>query len=175
MINFVLSVIFCTIPDTIYYYLMIKNIKNLKSSKKLYLLIFIGYILFNMLLSYNLYLYLLFDIYIYFALKILAKSKINDFFVVILTDFYYVLTSTICYFAIPNYLIAFVINKILMFMPLIFKNKLRNLYVLYTRMWNRDREVEQPVKSITIRNICIVLLNSLIVILYYCLLYIINS
>lgn len=170
-----LSIIFCTIPDTIYYYLMIKNIKNLKSSKKLYLLIFVGYIFIYMVFQYNLYLYLVFYIYIYWILKLLFKSKINDFFLMLFVDFYYIILSIICYFLIPNYFLAYLLNKILLFIPLIFKNKLRKMYILYTKMWNRNREVKQPLKSITLRNICVVLLNITIVILNFCLLYLLNK
>ena len=164
MINFVLSLIFCTIPDTIYYAMFISIAKNKNFNKKLYFLIFIGYIIFNMICVYNLYLYLLFYLYIYFALKIIYKSQINDFFLIVFIDFYYLILSSLCYFLVPNYLIAYLINKILLFFPLIFKDKLKKLYSIYTKLWNKNKEAKQPIKSITLRNISLVLLNVIIVI-----------
>lgn len=164
MINFVLSLIFCTIPDTIYYAMFISVTKNKNFNKKLYFLIFIGYIIFNMICVYNLYLYLLFYLYIYFALKIIYKSQINDFFLIVFIDFYYLILSSLCYFLVPNYLIAYLINKILLFFPLIFKDKLKKLYIIYTKLWNKNKEAKQPIKSITLRNISLVLLNVIIVI-----------
>lgn len=164
MINFVLSLIFCTIPDTIYYAMFISIAKNKNINKKLHFLIFIGYIIFNMICVYNLYLYLLFYLYIYFALKIIYKSQINDFFLIVFIDFYYLILSSLCYFLVPNYLIAYLINKILLFAPLIFKDKLKKLYSIYTKLWNKNKEAKQPIKSITLRNISLVLLNVIIVI-----------
>lgn len=171
MINFVLSLIFCTIPDTIYYAMFISVTKNKNFNKKLYFLIFIGYILNFMVFQYNLYLYLIFYIYIYLVLKILFKSKINDFFLTIFLDIYYILLSIICYFLIPNYFIAYLLNKIFLFVPLIFKDKLKKLYSIYTKLWNRNKEAKQPIKSITLRNISLVLLNTIIVISDILLLY----
>lgn len=164
MINFLIGILFAAIPDSLYYYLLIKNIKEKKHSLSLYLSIFSCYLLFNMVLTYNLYLYLLYIVFIYFSLKIIYKSKINDFFLILFIDTYFILISILCYFLIPNYAIALIINKILLFLPLLFKEKLIYLYKFYNKMWNRNREVEQPIKSLTLRNISIVVLNIMIIV-----------
>lgn len=165
MIYFLISILLGAIPDVLYYYLWLKNIKEIKDKKfLLFLIILIGYVVIFMILRYNLYLYLIFYLYIYFGLKVLYKSKINDFFLMLFIDVYYILISILCFFLIPNYAIALILNKILLFMPLIFKNKVIKMYKSYCKMWNRNREVKQPIKSLTLRNISLVILNLVITI-----------
>src|SRR5699024_10308396 len=125
----------------------------------------IGYVVIFMILRYNLYLYLIFYLYIYFSLKVLYKSKINDFFLVLFIDVYYILISILCFFLMTNYAIALILNKIVLFIPLIFKNKVIKMYKSYCKMWKRDREIKQPIKSLTFRNISLVILNLIIVVL----------
>ena len=165
MIYFLVSILLGAIPDVLYYYLWLKNIKEIKDKKiLLFLIILIGYVIIFMILRYNFYLYLIFYLYIYFNLKFIYKSKINDFFLMLFIDVYYILMSILCFFLIPNYAIALILNKILLFMPLIFKKKVVKLYKSYCEMWDRNREAKQPIKSLTLRNISLVILNLVITI-----------
>ena len=165
MIYFLVSILLGAIPDVLYYYLWLKNIKEIKDKKfLLFLIILIGYVVIFMILRYNFYLYLIFYLYIYFNLKFIYKSKINDFFLMLFIDVYYILMSILCFFLIPNYAIALILNKILLFIPLIFKKKVVKMYKSYCKMWNRNREVKQPIKSLTLRNISLVILNLVITI-----------
>ena len=165
MIYFLVSILLGAIPDVLYYYLWLKNIKEIKDKKfLLFLIILIGYVVIFMILIYLFYLYLIFYLYIYFNLKFIYKSKINDFFLMLFIDVYYILMSILCFFLIPNYAIALILNKILLFIPLIFKKKVVKMYKSYCKMWNRNREVKQPIKSLTLRNISLVILNLVITI-----------
>lgn len=176
MLNFIVSLIFGAGIDSLYYYLYISKIKNIKNNNLiLYILIFIGYVILYMLLQYKLYLYLIFYIYIYIILKYIYKSQINDFFITIFLDLYFIIISILCYFLIPNYLVALLIDKIMLFIPLIFINKIKKLYKFYCKLWNRNREAKMPIKSLTLRNISLFLLNILILASDLLLVHLINS
>lgn len=176
MMYFLISLLLGAIPDVLYYYLYITKIKDIKSKKIiLFILMFLNYIIFNMILRYNLYLYLLYDIMMFMFIKLLYKSEINDFFLVLFIDIYYIFLSSFCFFLIPNYAIALLASKIFMFLPLIYKNKIMNLYKSYCKMWNRNDNAKYPIKSLTLRNISLISLNAIVIILDFFLLYIINK
>lgn len=176
MINVILSLILGAGLDSLYYFLYIVKIKNIKTKKfMLYLGIFLGYVLLFMILRYNLYLYLVFYLYIYLMLKIFYKSKVIDFFLLIFIDFYVLLVSIACFYLIKNYAIALIINKIVIFIPLIFKDKLKQFYDLNYKMWNRDDKKKTPIKSLTLRNIFLMVFNIFIVINYIILLILVKK
>lgn len=167
-----ISLILGILPEALYYYLYIKNIKEIKTKKLiLFVSIFIIHVLSMFLLRHNFYMYILYDIALYLLIKVMFKSKINDFFLIIFLEVYYYLISCICFFLINNYILAFIINRILMFMPLLFKNKLIKLYRDYKMMWNRNDNKNYPIKSLTLRNISLITTNILIILAYITLLY----
>ena len=176
MIYFLISILLGAIPDVLYYYLYITKIKEIKSRRMiLFILMLLNYIIFNMILRYNLYLYLLYDVMMFTLIKLLYKSEINDFFLVLFIDIYYIFLSSSCFFLIPNYAVALLASKIFMFLPLIYKNKIINLYKSYCKMWNRNDNAKYPIKSLTLRNISLISLNAIVIILDFFLLYIINK
>lgn len=176
MINFVLSLLLGAIPDTLYYYLYLTRIKDIKNRRLvLFLLILAGYILFFMIIRFNLYLYLAFYVYLYLVLKfVIKKADITDFFLLLFIDVYCMGISAILYFSISNYFLALIISKILIFVPLIFKDKLKKLYQTYRKLWNKSNNKERKTKSITLRNISLIILNVIIVLTYLFILYTIN-
>ena len=170
--NFIMNMILGVIPDILYFYLYIKEIKNIKKKKVIFIiLLFVSYMITNILVTYNFYIYILFDILLFFIIKWFYKSQINDFFLIIILDLYLFICSIISYFLIPNYFVAFIIYRILLFAPLIFKNKIKNIYEQYCKLWNRH-DNKSKIKSITIRNIVLIMLNLSIIILYFSLFYI---
>ena len=176
MVNLILSLVLGAGIDSLYYFLYISKIKEIGKKKLLlYFGIFTVYIITNMINQYNFKLYLLFDILIYLLLKFKYKGKINDFFLLIFIDSYMLLVSIICFFLIENYVIALILAKICMFSPLILKNKLKRLYRFNYIMWDRNREYKMPIKSLTLRNICITTFNVFIVINYVILLILIKK
>lgn len=165
MINLIVSILLGAGLDGLYYYLYIIKIKGIKSKRLLlYFLIFIGYVVLFMVLRYNLYLYLIFYLYVYLILKFIYKSQINDFFIAVFLDIFYISISTCCFFLIKNYIIALIIDKILLFIPLLFSNKLKNIYDKYCNFWNRNHKIKQPIKSLTLRNLSLTLFNLIILI-----------
>lgn len=174
MINFIISILLGVIPDVLYYFLMIKNVKNTNNKNILFfVLLTIIYIISNVLVTYNFYFYLIFDVVIYLVLKLLYKSKINDFFFVIVLDLYLALSSTFAYLIFENYYLAFFIYRLLLIIPLFFTNKIKNLYINYSKVWNRHND-NRKIKSITVRNIVLVILHTMVIAFYLILSYIIN-
>lgn len=174
MFYFIISLLLGVLPDILYYYLYLKEIKNIKSNKMLFVfLIFVFYMISNILIVYNFYIYIIFDIAIYWIMKFLYKSQINDIFLIFFIELYMIIISTFSFYMIPYYYVAFIIYRILMFLPLIFKNKIKKMYKIYNSLWNRH-DKKNKIKSITLRNISLVLLNFLIVFMYVVLLSIIN-
>lgn len=170
MTNFILSIVLGMLPDIMYYYLYIKNIKNINTKKILFFtLLLVGFIATN--IYYNLYTYLLFDVIIFLIIKKLYNSQANDIFLVIFIELYMILLSIMCFFLIENYIIAFIFYRVLMFIPLLFKNEIKLLYKNYTMLWNRHN-IPNKIKSITLRNISLVGLNVLIILMYIILVYI---
>lgn len=175
MLNLIMSLVLGAGLDSLYYFMYISKLKNINKHKTIfYLAILIGYIILYMVLQYRLYLYLIFYVYIYILLKLIAKSQINDFFITIFLDLYFISLSILCYFMIPNYVIALIIDKILLFAPLVFISKIKTLYNKYCKFWNRNRDKKMPIKSLTLRNISLVVLNIIIVALNFLLIYLIN-
>lgn len=175
MINFIISFIFGAMLDSLFYFLYIVKVKKIQNKKiLLYVLILIGYVIFNMILRYNFYLYLLFLIYIFFVIKILYKNSICDIFLLLVVDMYSIICSIISYFCLNDYILALVINKALLFIPLVFSSNLSKVYTLYLNYWNRKKE-KVKIKSITLRNISILLLNIFIISTYIVLLFLING
>lgn len=175
MFYILISLLLGMIPDVLYYVLLITKIKNVKEKRLiLFILLAITYITTYMIFRYNFYLYMIHGIIIYLIIKFLYKSKINDYFLIIFLYSYYFINSLFCYFLISNYNIALIVNKIMLFVPLIFIKKLQKLYQNYNKMWNRNDSKNYPIKSITLRNISLFSMNVLIVSIYMALIYIIS-
>lgn len=162
LINFILSLILGMIPEVLYFTLFLKFTKDIdKHIVKLFVLLAIGYVALIMICRYQLMFYLLYIVYGYLVLKVLYKSEIIDIFVYSLAFCYISLLSLIMYFVLDNYLVAYIINRLLLFVPFIFHKNLRNLYLKYRYMWNRHKD--NKIKSITIRNSSLLMTNSMII------------
>ena len=153
------------LPEVVYFYVFIKNILKINNKKVLlFIAVLVIYLITIMLEGYNLYLYITFYILLYIALKLFKKINITDFFLIIYLEIYLFITSCVCYYLIPNYIVAYIVNRISLFLPLLIKNKLINLYGKYKKYWNRNEKA--PIKSLTLRNISILFINFLIIGLY---------
>lgn len=170
MTNFIISLICCAIPDSLYITLFIIKTKDIKNRIiPLYLSILVGYILFIMLLRFNLMLYLCYIVHIYVTLKILYKVKIPDIFIIIASYVYLILCNVIGALFMPiAYNLGLIINKVVLFMIFIFSNKLNKVYINYLKNWNRHNGGK--IKSITLRNISLFSTNIMLIILDVCML-----
>ena len=66
---------------------------------------------------------------------------------------------------LSNYFIVLIFNRIALFIPFLFKNNFNNLYKKYCKFWNRNDNEKRPIKSLTLRNISLISLNSFILLL----------
>ena len=181
MLTFILSLLLGVIPETIYTTLFLTYTKNLKEKKILLgILIAISYILCVMIIRFQILFYIVFLFIVYIILKLLYKEKtqIIDIFIIALAYLWMSILSFILMFCVKqdysNYYLICVINKILLFMPFIWKNKFNILYKKYCSLWNRNDKVKRPIKSITLRNISLILLNSFVFFLNIAIINIVN-
>lgn len=167
MMKFILSLFVGMIPEVLYFTLFLIYTKNLKEKKiKLFLLIAIAYVLCIMISRYKILYYVSFIFLIYLILKLLyrKKTQIIDIFVIMYASFYLTLLSYLIYFAhdFTSYLICYAINRILLFAIFVFRNKFNVLYQKYCKFWNRNDSIKRPMKSITLRNISLIVINCII-------------
>lgn len=165
------SILFGLIPEVLYFTLFICFTKNIKEKRiKLFLLISLAYILCMFIQRYKVVYYVLFIALIYLILKLLYKEKVQiiDVFVFSVSFSYICIISFI--FSrflvenLSNYYIIMLINRIFIFVPLLFKNRFNKIYNYYNILWNRskNKNEKRPIKSITLRNLSLILLNLLI-------------
>jgi len=164
-----IGVLLGLLPEVLYFTLFLIYTKNIKEKRiKLFLLTSIAYALCIMLNQYRIIYYLSFIIIVYFILKILYKNKTQmiDIFVFSLSTAYLSLTSLLCFKFVKedfsNYYVCLFINRVLLFIIFIFKNKFNVFYKRYCKLWNRDDKENRLIKSITLRNISLIILNLFI-------------
>lgn len=157
------SVLFGLLPESIYFTLFLVFAKGIKTKRiLLFSLIFAANILFSAFLSYSVWYHVCLLATIYLIIKILYKAQIIDVFLISLSFIILTILGVVCYFLISNYTVALIINRALMFAVVVgLKNKIKNIYLLYRSVWNRNDNAK--VKSITVRNISVILLNILLV------------
>ena len=162
----IISILLGMLPEVLYFTLFLIYTKNIKEKKvKLFFLIALAYILCIMVSQYQLIYYVLFNFLVYLMIKILYKEKtqIIDVFIISLSFAYVSFTSFICFLFVKedfsNYYIIAIIHKIILYFIFIFKNKFNLIYKRYCSLWNRNYKKKQPIKSITLRNISLILLN----------------
>ena len=168
----ILSIFLGLIPEVLYFTLFITYCKNIKEKRiRLFLFISLAYVLCMFIQKYKIFYYVLFIALIYWIMKIVYKEKtqIIDVFVISLAMIYVCLLSMLSYPLVNNnyinYYILYLIDRILLFIPFIFKSKLNKIYLIYCKLWNRNDEEIRPIKSITLRNISLIVINIFIFIL----------
>lgn len=168
----ILSIFLGLIPEVLYFTLFITYTKNIKEKRiKLFLFIALAYILCMFIQRYKIFYYVLFITLIYWIMKLLYKKKtqIIDIFVISLSSLYLTLLSCISLLFInkdlSNYYNIMIISRIILYLPFILKKYFYKFYKKYYKLWNRNDNEKRPIKSITLRNISLILLNCLIFII----------
>lgn len=163
---YLIGIILGLIPEVLYFTLFLIFTKNIKEKKiLLFLLMSIGYMLCICIQQYVLLYYLGYIVIVYLILKFLYKNQtqIIDIFVFSISTLYLTFLSYLGFKCfkndLSNYWIMFILDRILMFVPFIFKNKFNILYKEYCKLWNRNNKEKRPIKSITLRNISLIIIN----------------
>lgn len=178
---YLLSILFGLVPEVLYFTLFITYTKNIKEKRiKLFLLISIAYFLCILVQEHQILYYIVLIALIYCILKFLYKEKIQiiDVFIISLMCFWLTLLSFLSVFLLTedhsNFVILSIIARIFLFIPFIFRNKFNILYKKYCKFWNRNDGEKRPIKSITLRNISLILVNGFILFLNIALISVIN-
>ena len=154
------------ICEAIYFSLFLIYGKRLKEKRLLFIGIMIfEYIMITKLIQFNIWIHISYIVMTYINLKVLYKDKtqITDIFLFMIASailiFISVLSYAIIYFTIREYIIALILNRILLFLFLCcFKNKLNLLYKKFYKLWNRH-DNPNKIRSLTLRNISIIIFN----------------
>lgn len=164
-----LSILLGLIPEVLYFTLFLVYTKQLKEKRfKLFFLIAIAYFICLLLRQLVILYYIVLIALIYIILKVLYKSKtqVIDIFIISLMCLWITLlgfVSILCFEDnYSNYWVVYAVDRILLFLPFIFKDKFNVLYKKYCKLWNRNDKEKRPIKSITLRNISLILLNGFV-------------
>lgn len=164
----ILSFTLGILPEVIYYTLFLIYAKDIKEKKKrLFFGILLIYTALGSLFQYKLITFWGFIIITYLYLKILYKdTDIIDMLTTYLATSYLTVISYIGFMNftedLSNYYILFAINRILVVIPLLVKNKFHKIYQEIRKMWNRNDKEKRPVKSITLRVGSFIIINTII-------------
>ena len=160
------SIVLGLLPEVLYFTLFLSYTKNIKEKRlRLGILIAVAYMLCMFIQRYQIIYYVGFVALVYLILKLIYKKKtqIIDVFIIEISQLYLAITTFLMFIFLKtdlsNYMLLYVINRILLFIPFIFKNKFNILYQKYCKFWNRNDKEKRPIKSITLRNTSLIILN----------------
>jgi len=169
VLQLLISILLGLLPEVLYFTLFISYTKNIKEKRlRLGILIAVAYVICMFIQKYQVVYYVLFITLVYLILKLLYKHKaqITDIFLISVIFNYVCLTSYFCFLFLKqdlsNYFILYIVARILLFIPFIFRNKFNIIYKKYYSLWNRNDNIKRPIKSITLRNISLISLNIFI-------------
>lgn len=181
MSDILISLFLGFIPEISYFTLFLIFTKGIKEKRiKLAICIAVTYFLCINVRQYEYLYYFAFIGLMFGILKLLYKkeTQIIDVFIISIPIFYITLLSFLNLLIkedYSNYPIILCMNRILLFVPFIFRKMFNKFYITYKRWWNRDREGKNPIKSITLRNISLIFFNILIFIINFLCLYMIEK
>lgn len=157
-----ISVLFGLLPESVYFTLFLIFAKQIKQYRvSLFLAIFAFNIGISYFLAFSIWYHVTFMFLMYLTIRILYKAQIIDVFLITVSALIVTLLGYACYFLIPNYWVAAVINRAGLFVVLFAgKTYWNKLYLLYRSGWNRRDGAR--IKSLTVRNISCVTLNLLL-------------
>lgn len=158
------------LPEIVYFSLSIIVMKDIKQKRVLLsVLIGISYILTSFFNFYSVYSYIIFIILSFMVLKLINRKQtyIIDLFVNSVIVCYAMIVSFFSFKIFHNnyesYYIAFMIDRILLFLPfLLFRKKYNQIYNRYKMLWNRNYKEKVIIKSLTLRGISLIFINILI-------------
>ena len=154
------------VVEAIYFAMFLIVGKNIKNKKLLFIGIMVfEYVMLTNFIEFNVWFQLIYTFMSYVNLKVLyrEKAQITDIFLFAAASLILIATSALCYgiiyFTIHKYIWVFIINRPLIFAIIYFgRNKIRNAYKKFCSLWNRHN-IPNQIKSLTLRNISIILFN----------------
>lgn len=164
--------------EAIYFSLFLIFGKGIKNKRLLFTGIMIfQYLILTSIIKYNVIFQLMYTFLSFINLKVLYKDKaqITDIFLFALASIILIIISigsyAIIYFTVGKYIVALILNRILLFSILfLLKNKINKLYKKFYSLWNRHNLPNQ-MKSLTVRNISIIIFNLMFYIINFCMVF----
>ena len=161
--------------EAIYFSLFLIFGKGIKNKRLLFIGIMIfQYIMLTTFIEFNVVFQLIYTFLSFINLKVLYKDKaqITDVFLFAVASIILIVISigsyAIIYFTIGKYMVALILNRILLFGVLfLLKNKIRKIYKNFYSLWNRHK-LPNKMKSLTVRNISIIMFNLMFCIINIC-------
>lgn len=179
--RFLMSFILGMLPEVLYFTLILTRTKSIKEKRiLLFLLIAISYCLCILVQNFKILFYILLIVLIYISLKLVYKKKVQiiDVFIISTSYLWVAILSILLLVFLnkdnSNYWLLYSLDRLFLFIPLIFSKQFNKLYKKYCGLWNRNDKENRPIKSITLRNISLILLNGFIFLLNISIINIIN-
>lgn len=155
------------LPEAIYFSLFMIFTKQLKEKRILFItLMTIEYLIIQKLIHYDIWLQIIYTIFVFVILKLLYKEKaqITDIFTFALSSILMIIIDIPLYFIIhpttDNFIIYVLVARIILFGALILlRNKLPKIQSLYKKLWNRNDNGAKKMKTTTFRSLNIVVFN----------------
>lgn len=165
MASMFINFVFGMIPEVLFFCLFLIYTKKLKHKRlELFILMLFEYFILKLFINYDVWFQIAYTFITFILLKVLYKEKaiITDIFVFALASIILIIISFLSYMIIfhtlNNYVIAYILNRILLFSSFYFyKDKLNIFYNKFNSMWNRKPNAK--VRSLTIRNISVIIFN----------------
>ena len=156
--------------EILYLTMAMSYAKDIKQHRvKLYVLLLISGVLCSLICRWQLWYYLAYIASAYLIMRILYKSHISDLFVFSIFFAWIAITSYIAILIAGQSIIGLIIQRILMFSIFALRGKLNKWYNSYRELWNRRND--NRIKSITLRNISLIFLNTFIVFMNFFLIF----
>ena len=175
----ILEMVLGQIPEALYFSLFMIFTKQLKEKRIAFILLMtLEYLIIQKLIHFNIWLQIIYTLFVFVILKLLykEKSQITDIFTFTISSIILILMDIPLYFIISkitsNFIIYVLIDRIIVFTLLFLnKNKLPKIQNIYKKLWNRNDGKKKKIKSVTFRSLNIVLFNLSFYILNIAMLY----
>lgn len=147
------------------FYKFAVNAKEIKDKKALLFAGFLCcYVLAKILFPLSVYFNLICIFGFYGVMKILYKdlSNITDIFLFSFVSLLLVILSVATFYLINDFYVSMIANRISIIIIAFATKNIAKPYKNIIKCWNRNRENPNKIKSLTLRNICVITLNIMI-------------
>jgi len=163
----ILEMVLGQIPEALYFSLFMIFTKQLKEKRIAFILLMtLEYLIIQKLIHFNIWLQVIYTLFVFVILKLLYKEKaqITDIFTFTIASIVLISIDVLAYFGTQlfttNYFIAMIVDRILIFtILLLLKKKLPKIQQLYKKLWNRNDSKKKKIKSTTFRCINLIFFN----------------
>lgn len=171
-----LSILLGWLPEAIFFSVFVIGAKGIKRGNRrmpLFVFFSVTFMTLGMVFADNIWLYVILTAAMYLIMKLLYKdTEFIDLFLLTIPYLILAVIGYVCYGIgnlLPSYLappvLMTIVNRILLIIliPALYPH-LNNWYNTYKHMWNVHKD--NTIKSITVRNISILLSNAMIIAAY---------